>query len=367
MAPSHPGALPSGFLIDDLIASAGPVPARAPGARWHQVALLATAAALGANGRVRSDLAGVLQSLDRPDAAAQAAQDAGDQPWARWWATLTVGQRSGDAAVRAVRDALAMDPGPGPDGREVARRLGDLSDELAALSGRGTEHARFSLQGITQGSPRRALLVGRSSATFLVEPTWDAMRLIRLGPSEGPSGGNRAHLNLGEIVESVRRGERGADRPVPPDEPGTLAADALLAGLREDRGVRDRRLLDLADEVRVERERLAAERAQLQKEKSTLASVLRQAQAIKAEGAAAVAVKVPATRADAATLLELPVDASNDEVERAFRTQIVRCHPDRVADMHPTIRGHAEGLTVALNAARDLLVGNGVSRGRRAG
>jgi len=355
-----------GPVIDDLIASAGPVPARAPGARWHQVALLATAAALGANGRVRSDLAGVLQSLDHPDAAAQAAQDAGDQPWARWWATLTVGQRSGEAAVRAVREALAEAPPDGPDGREVTRRLGDLRDELDALSGRDAEHARFSLQGVTQGSPRRALLVGRSSATFVVEPTWDAMRLVRLGPSEGPSGGNRAHLNLGEIIASIRRGERGADRAVPPDEAGALAADALLEGLREDRGVRDRRLLDLADEVRVERERLALERAQLQKEKSTLAAVLRQAAAIKAEGAAAVASRVPATRADAAALLELPIDAAPAEVERAFRAQVVRCHPDRVADMHPTIRGHAEGLTVALNAARELMLG-GVSRGRRAG
>lgn len=360
-------ALPCDVVIDDLIASAGPVPARAPGARWHQVALLATAAALGANGRVRSDLAGVLQSLDRPEAAAQAAADAGDQPWAHWWGTLAIGQRSGELAMRAVREALTHARLDGPDGRDVQRRLGDLRDELEALSGRDAGHARFALQGITQGNPRRALIVGRSSATFVVEPTWDAMRLIRLGPSEGPTGGNRAHLNLGEIVQSVRRGERGADRPVPPDAAEVLEADALLAGLREDRGVRDRRLLGLADEVRAERERLAADRAQLQKEKSTLAAVLRQAQAIKAEGAAAVAARVPATRADAAALLELPLDATPDEVERAFRAQVVRCHPDRVADMHPTIRGHAEGLTVALNAARDLLLGNGVSRGRRAG
>jgi hypothetical protein len=55
-------------------------------------------------------------------------------------------------------------------------------------------------------------------------------------------------------------------------------------------------------------------------------------------------------------------------VERAYREQVTRCHPDRVAGLHPTIRGQAEGLTVALNAARDLLLGRvPVRRAQRAG
>ncbi|MFN8111305.1 MAG: J domain-containing protein [Thermoleophilia bacterium] len=345
-------------MIDDLIASAGPVPARAPAARWHQVALLATAAALGANGRVQADLAGVLQALDAPTAAAEAARLGNGDPWGRWWGTLAAGQHDGATAEAAVHAALALPREPGPDGRDVLRRLMELRDELAVLRGDAEAQARFSLQGITLGGPdRRALLVGRSSAAFLVEPAWDTMRLIRLAPSEGPSAGNRAHLTLGEIIEAIRRGDRGADRAVPPDSPTQLAPEALLAGLREDRGVRDRRLLDLADEVRTERDRLAAEREQLREQKLMLASALRQAQAIRDEGAATVTTRVPGTRAEAAALLEVPVAASAEDVEKAFRAQVVRCHPDRVAGLHPTIRGQAEGLTVALNAARELLLG----------
>lgn len=55
-------------------------------------------------------------------------------------------------------------------------------------------------------------------------------------------------------------------------------------------------------------------------------------------------------------------------MERAYREQVTRCHPDRVAGLHPTIRGQAEGLTVALNAARDLMLGRApVRRAQRAG
>ena len=71
---------------------------------------------------------------------------------------------------------------------------------------------------------------------------------------------------------------------------------------------------------------------------------------------------VPRSTADAAALLGVGADASPAEVERAYRDQVTRCHPDRVADLHPAIQGQAEGLTVALNAARDLLLGRAPRR-----
>jgi hypothetical protein len=351
-------------VIDDLLTHAGPSPARGADARWRQVALLAAAAALDGGGRARTDLAAALQSLDHPHAAAAALRAAGDDPWARWWAVLAAGQ-AGTADLGAlVETAAAAVPGPGPDGREVARRLADLREEWAATAGAGEGGARFSLLGATGGTPRRALLVGRSSATFLVEPSWEGVRVVRLGPSDGPSAGNRAHLGLPEVVEGIRRGERGADRPVPPDVPPALDAGRFMEGLREDRAVRDRRLLDLADEVREERVRLREDRARLQQEKSTVAAILRQATAIRDRGAAGAA-QLPTSRAEAAALLEVPLDAAPSEVERAFRRQVVRCHPDRVAGLHPSIRGQAEGLTVALNAARELLVEGAAVRRRR--
>ena len=162
----------------------------------------------------------------------------------------------------------------------------------------------------------------------------------------------------------IRRGERGADRPIPPDAPVPFDAARFLDGLREDRGVRDRQLLELADEVREERVQLAQDRAKLRTEKSQVAAILRQVAAIRAQGVAG-ATPVPTSRADAAALLEITTDASAEEIERAFRAQIVRCHPDRVADLHPNIRGQAEGLTVALNAARELLLGGGARPRRR--
>ncbi|MBJ7457092.1 MAG: hypothetical protein JHC74_13635, partial [Thermoleophilia bacterium] len=78
------------------------------------------------------------------------------------------------------------------------------------------------------------------------------------------------------------------------------------------------------------------------------------------------AVAVPRTAAEALALLGLASDAPPAEVERAYREQVTRCHPDRVAGLHPAIQGQAEGLTVALNAARDLLLGRVVRRPQRA-
>jgi hypothetical protein len=348
---------------EDLVMSAGTAPASGERGRWRQVALLATAAALGAGSRVRADLAATLHALDAPDAALHVAHQADGDPWSRWWVALSAGQA---APPRVLGDELeGCATGSGPDAREVTRRITDLRAELEDLAA-GTGLGRFGLLGVSHAAPRRALIVGRSSAVFLVTPTWDALELIRLGPSDGPQGGNRAHLPLAEVVAMIRRGERGGDRPIPPDAPVPFDAARFLDGLREDRGVRDRQLLELADEVRQERVQLAQDRATLRTEKSQVAEILRQVAALRAQGAAG-STPLPESRADAAALLEIPMGAGPDEIDRAFRTQIFRCHPDRVAGLHPDIRGQAEGLTVALNAARELLLETGAPPRRRGG
>ncbi len=340
---------------------AGSAPAAGETGRWRQVALLGTAAALGGDARVRADLAAALHALDYPDAALHVAHQADGDPWARWWLALAAGQSHPALALIDVLDGV--DAGTGPDAREVSRRLEDLGDELEDIAS-GTGQGRFGLLGVSLDAPRRALLVGRSSAVFVVAPAWDSVELVRLGPSDGPSGGNRAHVSLAEVIERIRRGERGAERPLPPDAPEPFDAARFLDGLREDRGARDRRLLELADEVREERAQLAQDRAKLRTEKSQVAAILRQVAALRAQGVAG-AMPVPTSRADAAALLEISPTAAPEEIERAFRAQIVRCHPDRVADLHPNIRGQAEGLTVALNAARELLLGTGTRPRRR--
>jgi hypothetical protein len=346
---------------EDLVIQAGSAPASGESGRWRQVALLGAAAALGGDARVRADLAAALHALDYPDAALHVAREAGEDPWARWWLALAAGQLQPALALTDVLEGL--DVGTGPDAREVSRRLDDLNEELEDIAS-DTGRGRFGLLGVSIAAPRRALLVGRSSAVFVVAPAWDAVELMRLGPSDGPSGGNRAHVPLQEIIMRIRRGERGADRAVPPDAPEPFDAARYLDGLREDRGARDRRLLALADEVREERAQLAHDRANLRTEKSQVAAILRQVAALRAQGVAG-ATPVPTSRTDAAALLEVSPNAAPAEIERAFRAQIVRCHPDRVADLHPTIRGQAEGLTVALNAARDLLLGTGTRSRRR--
>lgn len=341
-------------VIDDLIAAAGPAPARSDAARWRQVALLATATALGGGARARADLAATLHALDHPDAAGDVSAAGEGEPWALWWGLLAAGQRD-PAGLDARAEEASRVPFRGPDAREVRRRIADLRAELAALAGEDDGDARFSLQGMADGPPRRVLLVGRSSASYVVDPSWTAMRLIRLGPSDGPAAGNRAHLPLAEIIAGVRRGERGAARDVPPDVAPPFDPAGLLEGLKERHGARDRRLLDLADEVRAERERLVAERARLEDDRATLRTALTQVQAMRAEGG--TGTPLPTSRAEAAELLDVPVAASSQQVERAYRRQVVMCHPDRVADLHPSIRARAEGLTIALNAARDLLLG----------
>ncbi|MEW6582405.1 MAG: hypothetical protein AB1416_06560, partial [Actinomycetota bacterium] len=258
--------------------------------------------------------------------------------------------------------ALARDGWGGPDAREVRRRLGDLADEAAALGCPvpgcdGATAARFAVDGNRVRPERRMLLVGRSSAAFLVDPGWEELRLVRLAPSEGPAAGNRAHLTLREVIDAARRGDAGAGRRVPADVPAPLDPDDMLEALREDPAERDRRLISLANEVREERARLAGERVELEGERAQVRDekmrLGRLAPLLRAESATVR----PRTVADAAALLGVDEGAGPHEVERLYRAAIASCHPDRVDGLHPGIRRRAEDLTIALNAARDLMLG----------
>ncbi len=353
-------------MIDPFIAAAGPAPARGTEGRWRQVALLAASSVMGDTPRAVPGLAATLLSLDHPAAAAMALErsEAGD-PWARWWRVLAAGQ-SPDARARdeALAEARAAEP-EGPDGREVARRLEDLAEELAALSGGDAPAARFAILGHRARPRRRVLLAGRSSAAFVIEPGWESVRLVRLGPSEGPALGNRAHMSLVEVIAAIRRGEAGPGWDVPDDQPAELDPEAMLGALREDPAARDRRLVSLAREVAEERERLREERAALAAERESIAAERtrrRRIRSVPPPAAPAAEVPLPRSPDEAAALLGLPAGAPPDEVDRAYRDQVSRCHPDRVAGLHPAIRGQAESLTVALNAARDLLLGRSPRR-----
>ena len=173
-----------------------------------------------------------------------------------------------DEALAAALGA----PAEGPDGREVARRLEDLADELAALEGADDAGARFAILGHRARPRRRVLLAGRSSAAFIIEPGWESVRLVRLGPSEGPALGNRAHMSLTEVIGAIRRGDAGPGWDVPDDRPADLDPEAMLGALREDPAARDRRLVALAREVAEERERLMEERAALAEERASMAA-----------------------------------------------------------------------------------------------
>jgi DnaJ-domain-containing protein 1 len=354
-------------VIDPFIAAAGPAPARGREALLRQLALLGVAAASD-SGRASADLAATLLALDAPGRAARQAAAAGDQPWARWWGVLAAGQEAnGKPFARAVAKALAGDgAATSPDSREVARRLGDLADELAALGVRvpgcqgDATAARFAVDGHRARPERRVLLAGRSSAAYLVEPGWDALRLVRLAPSDGPAAGNRAHLRLDEVIAAVRRGDAGSGRAVPEDTPPGLDPDEMLTVLREDPAVRDRRLVALANEVREERERLVEERMRLEQERSEVQaekSRLRRLRPAARMAATPVLAAVPRTPGEAAALLGVDPTAGRAEIERSYRAEIARCHPDRVDGMHPEIQQRAKDLAVALNAARDVLLG----------
>ncbi len=355
--------------------AAGPAQTRGAQGRWRQVALLSASAAVGGERRAAAGLAAAFCALDHP-AAAQAALARVDSldPWARWWHVMARGQGGDLAALDIARAEAAEMLGDDADAREVTRRLADLDLELAALAGdpRGDD-ARFAVLGHRARPERRMLLGGRSSAVYVVDPGWDAVRLVRLGPSEGPAVGNRALLGPAEMIAAVRRGDSGPGWTVPGDEPPRLDPADMLAALKEDTGLRDRRLMALAQEVAEERERLREERERLLEERDELEMELARARRRRerptrpAETAAAAseAVAIPRTAPEALALLGLPSGAPPRDVERAWRDQVVRCHPDRVVDLHPAIRGQAEGLTIALNAARDLLLGAPTPRARR--
>ncbi len=348
-------------MVDPFIAAAGPAPARGTESRWRQVALLAASSAIGDAQRAATGLAATLLALDHPAAAAVALERAdADDPWARWWGVLAVGQSPGAAGLAEALAAARAVEAVGPDAREVARRLEDLDEELTALAGGSAERPRFSVLGHRVRPERRMLIGGRSSSAFLVDPGWDALQLVRLAPSEGPALGNRAHLTLDEVMGAVRRGESGPGWTVAGDEPPSPDPETMLSALREDTAARDRRLVSLAQEVAEERERLVDERAALAEERARIAAErARRPRSRPAPKASAPvsAVALPQSAPEALALLGLASDAPTGEVERAYREQITRCHPDRVAGLHPAIQGQAEGLTVALNAARDLLLG----------
>jgi len=350
-------------MVDPFLAAAGPAPARNTESRWRQVALLAASSAIGDAARAATGLAATLLALDHPAAAAVALERADpDDPWARWWGVLAVGQSSGAEGLAEVLAAARAVPAEGPDAREVARRLDDLADEVAALSGVPESGARFALLGHRARPRRRVLLAGRSSAAFLIEPGWESLRLVRLGPSEGPALGNRAHLALPDVIAAIRRGEAGPGWDVAGDDPEELEPEAMLVALREDPAARDRRLVRLAQEVAEERERLVAERVALAEERATMAAERARRRRVRPApppptGRPPAAVPLPRNADEAAALLGVGADAPPGEVERAYRDQVIRCHPDRVEGLHPAIRGQAESLTVALNAARDLLLG----------
>ncbi len=318
------------------------------------MALLAASSAIADNVRARSELAAVLLALDRPGEALSALAGApDDEPWAAWWRALGLGQSGRMDEMREQIASSLANPGDGPDARDVARRMSDLRDELHTLR-EGEGEGRFTILGHRARPERRALIGGRSSAAFLIDPSWEGLTPVRLAPSEGPRAGNRAHLTHAEVLEAVRRGDPGASRDVPDDEAVDLDPEHLLQQLKEDRRVRDRGLLDLAEEVREERHQLRVERAALEEERDRLRALLRSA----SEKRVAPNGLVPTSAAEAARLLDVSAGAGVAEVERAYKAAVVRCHPDRVADLHPEIHGRAEELTVALNAARDLLVGS---------
>jgi hypothetical protein len=363
---NHP---PEAAPSDRFLAAAGPVPARGDDARWRQVALLSASSAMGDSARAAIALAAVLVALDLPRTARAAlGQAAPDDPWAAWWSVLAAGQEGDMHAFAAARRTAAVDIA-GPDAREVRRRLSDLETELSALAGDPDgDPARFSVLGHRARPERRMLVGGRSSAVFLVDPGWDAVRLVRLGPAQGTATGNRALLAPGELIAAVRRGDAGPGWHVPDDVPAAFEPDHLLSALREDVDVRDRRLIALAREVAEERERLREDRVRLAEDREAFeleraSERMRRSRAGSEAGTAAVGI--PRTARDALALLALAPGATPAQVERAWREQVVRCHPDRVVDLHPDIRGRAEGLTVALNAARELLLGAASSRPRR--
>lgn len=352
-------------MSDSLLSAAGAAPARGDSARWSQVALLGVAAASGGGPGAYSALAAALLAVDQPARAGVAAAAAGDDPWALWHGALAAGQQEWarlPGAIRAARAALRSDP----DGREVARRLEDLEEECADLTA-GGDRARFSVAADQAGPPRRIAVIGRSGAGIILAPDWERMRPVRLAPYRGPASGNGAHLSASEVLEAARRGARGvADHVAPDAPPSDLVADDLLGPLREDPSVRTAQLLALAEEVREERISLREQRDEIEDERARLiAERARVSRLAAAEGTAEVSLAPPTNRDAALRLLGLSGHPAPAAVENAWRDAVRGSHPDRVSGLHPGLVGHAEQLTTALNAARDLLLSGNGRRARR--
>lgn len=340
------------------------MPARSEADRWQQVALLGMATVLGDDDDARVGLGAALLALDHPAEAGRVLAPVDpEHPWGRWWSVVAVGQNGDlDAVDGALHAARAAVRPKGADGRDVSRMLADLAAELADLSGEGEGTARFTVLGHQARPARRALIGGRSSAVYIVDPSWESLRLVRLGPSDGPASRNSAHLGIDEIIELVRRGEAGQGRRVPGDAADPVDPDRMLDALHDDPQTRDAQLLRLAEEVREERKELLAERARLAEEWSTVdAEKLRARKArdraeATAQAATRSSVEVPVTADQAAAILGVAPGASRSTIQRHWRELMAGCHPDRVSGLHPLLAERAGELSVALNRAREILL-----------
>jgi DnaJ-domain-containing protein 1 len=343
-----------------FIDAAGPRLARSSSGLWRQVGLLAVAAAVDDSDDARLGMARGLLALDHPDEAASVAAAVSETAWGIWLGVLAVGQ-AGDvgrarALAGAARDALPDTP----DGREVSRRLSDLEAELDTLGGLG-DAGRFDLLASRSEPRRRVLLVGRSSVAYLADPGLGGDGLIRFAPYGGASAGNRAHLGLGQIIDSLQRGDAGLGRELPVDRSVPLDPDAMLAALAEAGRARTDELAELAEEVRLEREELAKKAEELDDELARLIAERARLKRVATPGGADAPPPpgyVPKSPAEAAAVLGVGPNPGRAEVDAAYRELVRSAHPDRVAGLHPGIRDEAENLTVALNAARDILLAN---------
>lgn len=307
----------------------------------------------------RLGLSRALLALDHPEEAAGVAAGVEQAPWGLWLGVVAVGQLGNIERAREIARVTSEALPDSPDGREVARRLEDLLSELETLA--GTENsARFDLLGHESRPERRVLLVGRSSVSYIADPGMQSGGLVRLAPYEGVSAGNRAHLSLGEVIDALGRGEIGQGRPVPPDGPPDLDPGDMLSALAEAGRERTEQLQELAEEVRLEREDLAKKGEELDEELARLIAErarLKRMPTMTPNGAATPQDGyVPKSPSEASQILGVTAGAGKTEVERAYKDLVRSAHPDRVADLHPSIKQEAESLTIALNAARDILL-----------
>lgn len=331
--------------------AAGPRPERNFSGLWRQAVLQAVAVAVAGDAEARLGLARSLLALDHP-ADAALVLDALDGPEVSWLRVVALGQSGDLASARAEARAISAD-GDSPPGRDFARRVDDLCGELDAVA--GIENgARFDV--IAHGyDPRRVLLQGRSSATVLADPGAGA---LRLGPYSGLGAGNRAVFSL---VEAVARIGDGAPTggPLPGDQPPAMRPQVMLDALVEVGRERTDELSRLARDVRDEREELSRRSQELDDELARLIAERARLRRVPTPGALASSAEpayLPRTASEAAALLGVGPTSTRAEVDRAYRDLVRGAHPDRVAGLHPGLRQEAESLTVALNAARDLLL-----------